>query len=150
MKLSVDPNNEKAYVSLRGLKKASRRGIRQGNYFLGRDLMKTSKDGMKKGPKSGKTYTITKNGRRQNHTASAPGEYPANLTGETSRGIRFEVRGSRQLVFGAQSEWAPYLERGTSRMAPRPFLYKSIRANERNALKHYSREIERAHYNEIR
>lgn len=149
IKVRTDRSNEKAWISLRGGNRAAtRRGIRQGFYFLGRDLMKTTKDGIKNGPKTGKIYLIKRGGRKYRHQASAPGEYPANMTGNLRRGVRFEVRGDRQLVFGAEADYAPYLERGTRNMADRPFLYKSIKANERNATNHFEREIKRAHLNE--
>lgn len=148
MRVKVDRNNEKAWISVKQHKRATRRGIRQGFYFLGRDLRKTAQEGIKKGPKTGKIYLIKSGGRRRRHQASAPGEYPANLSGKLRRGIGFKVRGSDQLVFGAEADYAPYLERGTSRMKARPSLLKAIEANERNARQHFVREIKRANLNE--
>lgn len=151
MKIVEDRDNQKVFLSIKNSSKTTRRGIRQGFYFLGRDLRKTAQDGIKKGPKSGRIYLVKRaGGQRSRHQASAPGEYPANLSGTLRRGIRFEVRGAKQLVFGAEADHAPYLEHGTTRMAPRPFLHKAVRANERNARNHFAREIERAYRNEAK
>lgn len=149
IKVRPDTQNQKVELSLGNLKQLTNRGIRQGFYFLGRDLMKTSQKGIKDPPKTGRIYKIrSARGRRKNHQASAAGEYPANLTGELRKGVRFEVQGNSRLVFGAQAEHGPYLELGTRKMAERPFLKKSVLSNQRNAKKHFVREIRRAHENE--
>ncbi len=57
------------------------------------------------------------------HQASAPGEAPAIDTGTLKGSIRVEME-PRDLVaiVGTDVEYAPHLEFGTSRMAPRPYL----------------------------
>ncbi len=75
------------------------------------------------GPKTGKMYG--------SHRASAPGEPPANDTGRLVGSIRWEFTGSRLAIrVVAGTEYASFLEFGTSIMAPRPFLRRAIRETE--------------------
>lgn len=64
-------------------------------------------------PKSGHIYG--------NHQASAPGESPAIDTGQLANSIQTVVEELSATV-GTNTEYAPYLEFGTHRMAPRPFM----------------------------
>ncbi len=76
---------------------------------------------------SGKLYKIE--GRR--HQASAPGEAPTVLTGDLRASITHFVGVIGQTVAGIIStnmEYAPHLEFGTRKMAPRPFMRNTIYA----------------------
>lgn len=77
------------------------------------------------GAKSGKVY---KQGKSGSHRASAPGESPANRTGTLVRGIQIQP-GDEPLSYDVHSlaDYAGYLEYGTSRMAPRPYLEPSAK-----------------------
>jgi hypothetical protein len=77
------------------------------------------------GPKSGRFY---KSGKKGTHRASAPGEAPANDTGTLVRGINIQP-GDEPLSYDVNSlaDYAGYLENGTSKMAPRPYLMPSAR-----------------------
>ena len=77
------------------------------------------------GTKSGRTY---KQGKKGTHRASAPGESPANRTGTLVRGIVIQP-GDEPLSYDVHSlaDYAGFLEYGTSRMAPRPYLEPSAR-----------------------
>lgn len=71
------------------------------------------------GPKTGKLYG--------SHQASAPGEPPASDTGGLVSSIRWEFTGSKLAIrVIAGTEYAAFLEFGTSRMLPRPFLRRAI------------------------
>jgi HK97 gp10 family phage protein len=76
-------------------------------------------------PKSGREYP-----RRRR--ASAPGEPPARQTGTLQASITEpQVRKSGNAIVGEMRITAPYavfLERGTSRMAPRPFAQPAVDA----------------------
>lgn len=69
--------------------------------------------------------------RAKPHTASAPGATPAVDTGQLRASYGHSVTGN-DLRIASGSEYAGYLEFGTSRMAPRPHL-RPLMA--RNALK---------------
>lgn len=68
------------------------------------------------------------------HQASAPGEPPATDTGNLVNSINSEK--VRQMLHrvNVHAEYGPYLEYGTSRMSPRPFLNPAFE-DEREAFK---------------
>lgn len=80
--------------------------------------MKTSMSGTKSG------LVYTRGGR--SHQASAPGEAPAIDIGNLVNSIFSEKSGPGEALVGAHAEYGVYLEFGTSRMAPRPFLRPAL------------------------
>jgi hypothetical protein len=79
-------------------------------------------------PGSGIVYNIS----GKIHQASAPGETPVPLTGNLKGSIDHFVGMIGRDVWGVIStavEYAPALEFGTRRMAPRPFMRKTIIAH---------------------
>lgn len=118
--------------------------IRRGLYAFGKELTKTAKDGILKGPKSGRVYKVR--GRRVRR--SAPGEYPANQTGNLRSAINFDVKGADELTFGAREEgskrkanYAKFLEHGTQRMRARPFLARPIKEKTQDGVKFLQNEV---------
>jgi HK97 gp10 family phage protein len=69
------------------------------------------------GAKSGQQYFS--NGKR--HQSSAPGQAPANNTGALVRSIKVKKNG-REATISIEKDYAIYLEFGTSKMRPRPFI----------------------------
>lgn len=157
--------------------KRARTGIRKAFHKMGKEMTKIAKENIDKGKKTGRFYWVdpglkgkkyTKKLFKQNdkahlnssallkHRASAPGEYPAKITGKLMNSINFTVRGAQQLEYGANailvstkkgalySEYPKYLELGTNKMAPRPFLGNSIADNSRNNTVHLFEEILKA------
>ena len=80
-------------------------------------LAKEMKKRIKTGAKSGKTYG--------NHTSSAPGQSPANWTGELVHSISAINEGKKSKVI-VNANYAEFLELGTSKMRARPFILPSI------------------------
>lgn len=109
---------------------AMQRGINQGLHQAGFNLTKTAKDGIQRGPKTGRVYA--RRGRRKR--ASAPGEYAGIVTGDYLNAMAFEVHGASEMVFGNADFKAAFLELGTSRMEPRPALTLSVDAREKDTL----------------
>lgn len=79
------------------------------------------------------------------HYASAPGEPPASDTGNLVRSITTQY--DRSTLTGkviVTAAYGPYLEFGTAKMAPRPFLRPAV-ANRRDAIEaDIAAEIEKA------
>lgn len=69
------------------------------------------------GAKSGQQYFS--NGKR--HQSSAPGQAPANNTGALVRSIKVTKNG-KEATISIEKDYAIYLEFGTSKMRPRPFI----------------------------
>ena len=83
------------------------------------------------GPRTGRVYKTGKKGTRyEEHQASAPGEPPAKLSGLLMGSIthRAERTGKTRAegAVGTNVEYAEDLERGTSKVAPRPFMLPTI------------------------
>ena len=82
------------------------------------DKMATEmKNSILSGAKSGKQYYI--NGAR--HTASAPGQPPANVSGDLVRSIKVSKERNKSTI-SISKNYAVFLEFGTSKMRARPFI----------------------------
>lgn len=110
------------------------RGIQQGLTEIGKNLVKSAEDGIKNPPKTGRLYRI-RGGRT--HQASAPGQYPAEITGKLRRSLGSNVN-NLIMEFGADTKYAPILQQfdtplktssNFKKIAPRPFLTLSHNEN---------------------
>lgn len=137
---------------MRGLDRAPRRGIRQGFYALGKDLVKQARQNIIKGPKTGKLYRIP--GRKRLHRASAPGQPPANRKGDLQKSVGFQLQGSHEMEYGYRDTvaYGRILELGgdagvggRSHIDPRPNLTTVVEDSPKNAREHFTREIHKAH-----
>jgi HK97 gp10 family phage protein len=62
---------------------------------------------------------------------SSPGDYPGLETGELRRSITHETDKSNLVAkVGTNKVYAKYLEKGTGKMAPRPFLDRTLQENQ--------------------
>jgi len=77
----------------------------------------TMKASILTGAKSGQQYFS--NGKR--HQSSAPGQAPANNTGALVRSIKVN-KDKNKATISIEKNYAVYLEFGTSKMRPRPFI----------------------------
>lgn len=76
-------------------------------------------------PKSGRVYRVSRTGRT--HQASAPGEAPAILMSFLQDSILTTFPTAREGVIAIGAAYAPYLEYGTARMKPRPYIAPAIK-----------------------
>lgn len=61
------------------------------------------------------------------YTPSKPGEFPHKDKGDLQRSINYTVNRTRKSVkLSASAEHGLYLEKGTKKMAPRPFLSRTV------------------------
>lgn len=104
---------------------------KRGLYLFGKRLVETANTGILKEVKKGRVYRT----RRGRIRSSAPGQYPANITGNYRRGLGFNVLNSEKMIFGAEAEYAKFLESGTSFMKQRPALTKSVKSSGKNISK---------------
>lgn len=75
---------------------------------------------IQRGPATGRVYE--KYLPRRTHQASAPGQAPATDTGRLAASIAFRMESSLVALVVSNVEYAPWLEYGTQRMQPRPFM----------------------------
>jgi len=139
IKVRAGSQNDKIMKFLYEMPVEMTKAIRLGFHTSGKQLVSELNKDMK-APKSGRTYKtyqgITgKLKKPRLHTASAPNETPAIITGKFRKSIDFEVRGNRTLEFGANQtapEYAEFLEKGTSKMAARkPFERTVVRLKDK-------------------
>ena len=83
---------------------------------------------MRDSPKTGKLYFI----KGKKHRASAPGNYPRPMNSDLLRSIQMDER-SDEVEVGSmitKPNYPMFLEKGTARMAARPWLERSFKAYE--------------------
>lgn len=76
------------------------------------------------GSRTGRVYRF----RGAEHIASAPGEPPANRSGRLAGSFDYKAR-QIELVVYSDINYAPFLEKGTGKMKPRPYFEKTNVAN---------------------
>ena len=156
-RILLNPRSHKAILSIKQCKERNLKGIRQAFYKIGKDLKATTNKLILEKPKGGKVYRVRRGSRIIRHKASAPGEAPANLTGNLRKSLDFNVVGADRLTFGYRQAfpanprtkaaisggvfYGKWLELGTRKMSERPGLLKSITSNQRNTEEHFNTEI---------
>ena len=78
---------------------------------------------IQRGTKSGIVYEKTS--PKRTHKASAPGEAPATDTGLLANSIQADIEGRQATVF-TDLEYAAWLEFGTQKIEPRPFMFPAM------------------------
>lgn len=101
------------------VRQATMRGVVSGTEMLREEALRLIQDT----PKTGRIYRR----RGVEHQASAPGEPPASDTGRLVQSIRTEYFPDElKGVLQASTAYAAFLEFGTSRMEPRPFMRPAV------------------------
>lgn len=106
-------------------------------------LLKGAAETKLTGPRSGRVYTtyfftrsdgvVVPIGSRPPHHASAPGEAPARDSGDLLRSMRIDGRRAAEgalITVACTSGYGHYLEFGTSKMLPRPFMRPLMNENQ--------------------
>jgi HK97 gp10 family phage protein len=101
----------------------------------------TAKKKISHGGRSGRLYSGRRGGR--SHQASAPGQPPKTDTGRLVASITHNFEHMSAEV-GSDVLYAPYLEMGTSKMSPRPWLKPSLDENEGNIQRLITDAVNRA------
>ena len=110
-------------------------------FFIGAETTREAVQLIENPPKTGVKYSNLPN------RSSAPDEAPAKQSGDLADSMGFQMQGAFKVQVGATAvsdAGAPYplfLEDGTSKMAPRPFLLKAVNNK--------ARDFERALYREF-
>jgi hypothetical protein len=157
--ICVDRNNRKVELQIENIDATTRKAIRKAFYFIGKDLVKTSRKLIMDPPKTGRIYRLRKGGKIVRHQASAPGQPPANFTGSLRDSLDFDVIGSDKMEFGVKQlfqnrrgtplgvNYGKYLEGDPNRkpvkLFPRPFLLPSIKSNQKNTQVHFETQLKK-------
>ena len=129
-------NTPRVLQRIKALSSMTERGIRRAFYVSGKRLVKTASDDILKA-KTGRAYKY----KGRTIRAGISGGAWANRSGRARRGLDFSVRGSTQMTFYNKTPWVVFLERGTSKMKPRPAMKNSLIKNERNILLEFRKQI---------
>lgn len=136
---------QKFFASSEKLAARTRFGVEKALWRSGKDITAEFSRQVLAKDKRGRLYIrMIKGGARRRHIASAPGQTPANMTGNYRKSSGFSVDGAHQLTFGNSAAYAGHLEVGTSRMKARPGLGNSIKASERDIIRNLADGIEGA------
>lgn len=147
-----DRRNDAAFKVVERYSDKVRITIRKTWFSLGRDLKNEAQRAILK-PKKGRTYTIRiAGGRTRRHTASAPGETHANLSGDLRKSVSWKVHGAHRMDFGygfstTDSNRAPAYDaaiefgREDGLFAARPSIGNAIKKLKNNTNTHFEREM---------
>ena len=145
MSVKIIARNQQSLLKLNDLQAKFKDGIRLAYIDISKYLKATVKEELND-EKHGRVYIRRIGGRLVRHRASAPDESPATFTGKLENSIATKTSGFTQLDFsagGGKVNYAGFLEKGTRKMAKRPYMIKSINKNERNAIEAFYRNISR-------
>jgi HK97 gp10 family phage protein len=92
------------------------------------------------GAKSGIVYE--KYNPRRTHRASAPGEAPASDTGNLVSKIKVKQKSKNIVFVESNANYSAFLEYGTSKMQPRPFMFPAFEKSKK--------PIEKAVFNRVK
>ncbi len=114
-------------LTVRGLERYARKNRKKTEEALYASALVVQNEARRlvvQGPKTGRTYIKR---RTIAHRASAPGEPPASDTGTLVRNIivNAEFHANRIRVI-ANTNYAGFLEWGTRRIKPRPFMFRAL------------------------
>ena len=112
----LEPTLKNLRLLQNGLDKELTNVLRGGGQLIRSEAIRS----IQSGPKSGRTYE--KYNPRRTHKASAPGQAPASDTGNLVSQIMSVADGKDTLV-ESRAEYSKFLEFGTSKILPRPFLF---------------------------
>jgi len=123
IEIKVDKKNKEIQIDLGKHIKYVPKLIEQALKDIGNDVVEETRSLIKSGDKTGRKYSI----KGKKHTASAPGEAPANITGKLAKSANYAVRNAQEMSIGESESYAVYLETGTKKkIAPRPHLIAAI------------------------
>ena len=134
MTVIIIQKDEEMKQKLKDFPRLGPRAIKRALYDVGKEMYAEARRLIKEGPKTGRKYKIK--GKR-GHTASAPGQAPANWTGALRRSVGFNVR-KDEVEYGYKIRYGEYLEEGTSKMAPRPGLRITYKIKMGNIINHFN------------
>jgi hypothetical protein len=151
--IKATPKTNSVLIDLQqNLQKDQEAGLRKALIDIGAEVSQEAKKLIRNGPKTGRTYG--------SHTASAPGQAPANRTGRLMKSVKFRARNHTEMTVGAEAEYAGYMEKGTrgreedtfgagrfGAIKPRPFLIKAVNNKAQDTvriiLENIDREVKR-------
>lgn len=116
-----------------------KQSIQNALHLIGDVVGNRVKQLIEQGPKTGRIYRF----RGRDHRASAPGEAPANRSGQLAKSFNYNVHGPFQMEIGESAPYAGFLEDGTRKMKPRPHFFRAIEETQGDAVRILYDEVEK-------
>ena len=120
------------------LKEPFREVVKGGAQLIRGEAIKS----IQTGAKSGIVYE--KYNPRRTHKSSAPGQPPASDTGNLVRNIRVKQKDKDNVEVQSNAPYSAFLEFGTSKMLPRPFLFPAFEKSRSKILQATFNRIKKA------
>jgi len=125
MDIKINVKNLKKVMSQLGrlnkdLEQPFQEVVKGGGQLIRAEAVKS----IQSGAKSGIVYE--KYNPRRSHRASAPGQAPASDTGNLVSKIRVKQKNPNTTIVESGADYSAFLEYGTSKMQPRPFLFPAF------------------------
>ena len=125
MDIKINVKNLKKVMSQLGrlgkdLEQPFREVVKGGGQLIRAEAVRS----IQSGAKSGIVYE--KYNPRRSHRASAPGQAPASDTGNLVSKIRVKQKNQNTTIVESSADYSAFLEYGTSKMQPRPFLFPAF------------------------
>ena len=134
MKIQIEVRNvEKAIRNIKHLFNESNKPM--NNILLGaaQEIRKEAVRSIQQDPKTGIVYQ--KYNPRRQHRASAPGQAPASDTGNLVSKIIVKQKSKNVTQVESGADYSKFLEYGTSKMEPRPFLFPAFEKSRNKIVK---------------
>lgn len=127
---SIRPNrmNRTVLITIDKAVPTTRKGIRHALTEVGKENTRHLQMLIKNPPKTGRFYRF----KDRKHQASAPGQAPADRSGDLRKTAGYRVYGSDKMEFGDRMFYGKFLEEGTKKMKARPHLLRTVREKERD------------------
>ncbi len=123
-----DHRNRTVFITIDQSLPRFRNGLRGALKEIGKENSKHNKMLIKNPPKTGRIYKF----QGRDHQASAPGQPPADRSGDLRKTSGYRVYGHSRMEFGDRMSYGKYLEDGTSRMKARPHIKRTVREKQRD------------------
>ena len=120
--------NKKVFIQIVRIKPGVQRDLRHALTEVLRENTQHSQKLIKNPPKTGRIYKF----RGRDHQASAPGQPPADRSGDLRKTSGYRVYGWERGEFGDRMPYGVFLEDGTRRMRKRPHIVRTVREKERD------------------
>lgn len=129
--------------ALKKLGAGATKALRQGINATAQQVRNTAVKSIQQ-VSQGETVTrYSQGGNAYNHTASVAGEAPNTDTGALVKSVAVEQPSDTTAFVGSGLEYAPYLEFGTTKMKPRPWLQPALDANISNLNANITKAVQR-------
>ena len=125
MQVSIKITNlEQTLKQLENLESSMEKPLEEVLFGGGQLIRAEAVKSIQSGAKSGIVYE--KYNPRRSHRSSAPGQAPASDTGNLVSKIRVKQKNPNTTQVESGADYSAFLEHGTSKMLPRPFLFPAF------------------------